>query len=238
VQPPAALPFPAPPPPDPALQLTWPRSAQWAAVALVTIAAVLLLVNAAGYLQSGARPTELLRGKGLSFRIDLNRASHAELLLLPGVGKNLAERIEQYRTDKGGFGSVDDLRRVSGIGPAMLQRLRPWVCVGTEESEEDEAPAERLPLPAVKPATKTLSKREAALKGVIIDVNRAPLAELQRLPGIGPKMSRRIVEARNKRPFASVDDLRRVRGIGPKTLARLRPYVAVGPEPVRTVLKE
>ena len=36
--------------------------------------------------------------------------------------------------------------------------------------------------------------------------------------------SKRIVEAREQRPFASVDELRRVRGIGVKTLERIRPY--------------
>jgi competence protein ComEA len=73
-----------------------------------------------------------------------------------------------------------------------------------------------------------LSKKELALKGVVIDVNRAPLAELQRLPGIGPKMSQRIVDERGKRPFATVAELRRVPGIGPKTLEKLRPYVTTG----------
>jgi competence protein ComEA len=52
-----------------------------------------------------------------------------------------------------------------------------------------------------------------------VDVNRAPLAELEALDGIGPELARRIVAAR---PFASTDDLVRVSGIGAKRLARLR----------------
>ncbi|QDV39051.1 Helix-hairpin-helix motif protein [Tautonia plasticadhaerens] len=42
------------------------------------------------------------------------------------------------------------------------------------------------------------------------------------LPGIGPELSDRIVEARD---FASVDDVSRVKGIGPKTIEDLRPLV-------------
>jgi competence protein ComEA len=61
-----------------------------------------------------------------------------------------------------------------------------------------------------------------------IDVNRATAAELQRLPGVGPAMSSRIILVREQRPFQSVDELRRVPGIGVKTLEHLRPFVTVG----------
>jgi competence protein ComEA len=59
-----------------------------------------------------------------------------------------------------------------------------------------------------------------------IDVNRASAAELELLPGVGPKMAERIVEERTLRGrFKRPRDLRRVKGIGEKTLARLLPYV-------------
>src|SRR5207247_2271571 len=74
---------------------------------------------------------------------------------------------------------------------------------------------------------KAPSSKLAALTE-LIDINRATVAELQKLPGIGPKMSQRIADEREKRPFASVDELRRVSGIGPKTLDKLKPLVTVG----------
>jgi competence ComEA-like helix-hairpin-helix protein len=65
-----------------------------------------------------------------------------------------------------------------------------------------------------------------------VDLNRATSEELQRLPGIGPGLAARIVDARRRRgSFGSVDELRRVRGIGDTTLARVRPLLAVGPAP-------
>jgi competence protein ComEA len=70
------------------------------------------------------------------------------------------------------------------------------------------------------------SRKELLLTGPI-NVNRADLAELQKLPGVGPKISQRILDERAKARFKSIDDLRRVPGIGPKTLEKLRPYVTI-----------
>lgn len=55
-----------------------------------------------------------------------------------------------------------------------------------------------------------------------LEVNRASLAELEALGGVGTDLAARIVEARERRPFTDWDDLRhRVRGLGPKVAARL-----------------
>jgi competence protein ComEA len=59
-----------------------------------------------------------------------------------------------------------------------------------------------------------------------IDPNEASAAELRLLPRIGPKLSARIVEERERGgPFDRVEDLERVKGIGPKTVELLRPHV-------------
>ena len=55
-----------------------------------------------------------------------------------------------------------------------------------------------------------------------LDVNTASLAELQNIPGIGPVVAQRIIEAR---PFKSADDLQRVKGIGAgKRYEKIRPF--------------
>ena len=61
--------------------------------------------------------------------IDLNTAALTELDSLPGVGPVLAQRILDWRTANGRFTSIDELGEVSGIGDAVLTRLRPRVRV-------------------------------------------------------------------------------------------------------------
>jgi competence protein ComEA len=158
----------------------------------------------------------------------LNRAGRAELLQLPGVGESLAARIEEGRSRAGGFREVADLTSIRGVGPATLNRLGPWLSATGSGSESEDGQETGKPTPS---AAKSASRGKAELLTGPVDVNRASESELQRLPGIGPKMARRIIDERQKKPFRSVDDLRRVSGIGAKTLERLRPFVTVGAEP-------
>ena len=55
-----------------------------------------------------------------------------------------------------------------------------------------------------------------------LDVNHASQAELERLRGVGPQLSARILAARSQTPISDWDDLRRrVTGLGPAQSARL-----------------
>lgn len=61
-----------------------------------------------------------------------------------------------------------------------------------------------------------------------ININTADADELQLLPGVGPSIAQRIVDARTSGgPFTSAHDLTRVNGIGTKIVRRLAPYVRV-----------
>jgi competence protein ComEA len=62
--------------------------------------------------------------------LDINTAGQAELDGLPGIGQALAQRIIDYRTSNGAFKSVDDLRNVKGIGPALFEKIAPLITVG------------------------------------------------------------------------------------------------------------
>ncbi|ASU83060.1 DNA-binding protein [Nocardiopsis gilva YIM 90087] len=62
--------------------------------------------------------------------LDLNTASSEQLQTLPGIGPVLADRIVRFRDTNGGFGSVEQLREVSGIGERRFADLRERVRVG------------------------------------------------------------------------------------------------------------
>jgi competence protein ComEA len=98
--------------------------------------------------------------------------------------------------------------------------------------KQDEAPAQEEPArptraastqqPAESPATPRTSESRR------VDLNRATVAELEGLPGIGPKLAQRVVDHRTSRgPFHKVEDLQQVKGIGRKKFDRLRPFVLV-----------
>ncbi|MGW0082885.1 helix-hairpin-helix domain-containing protein [Streptomyces sp. NPDC003393] len=59
--------------------------------------------------------------------VSLNTATAEQLETLPGVGPVLARHIIDYRTQHGGFRSVDELRQVSGIGARRFADLRSLV---------------------------------------------------------------------------------------------------------------
>ncbi|NDA54401.1 MAG: helix-hairpin-helix domain-containing protein [Actinobacteria bacterium] len=62
----------------------------------------------------------------------------------------------------------------------------------------------------------------------LVNINRASVAELDQLPGVGPSTARAIVEHRERHgPYATVDDLLAVRGIGPAKLVEMRAMVSV-----------
>lgn len=60
---------------------------------------------------------------------DLNTATSEQLEALPGIGEELAGRIVEYRTEHGGFSSVEELLEVPGIGEGKLAALEGLVIV-------------------------------------------------------------------------------------------------------------
>ncbi|MFI1719609.1 helix-hairpin-helix domain-containing protein [Streptomyces sp. NPDC020489] len=69
-------------------------------------------------------PAGAVPGAGPVAPVSLNTATVDQLDTLPGVGPVLAQHIVDYRTQHGGFRSVDELREVNGIGERRFADLR------------------------------------------------------------------------------------------------------------------
>lgn len=71
-------------------------------------------------------PDSLLPGE----RIDVNTADVYDLQRLPGIGEKRAQDIIAWREAHGPFRTVDELTNISGIGPVILENLRPYAAAG------------------------------------------------------------------------------------------------------------
>ncbi len=124
-------------------------------------------------------------------------------------------RVKDLVVAAGGLSDDADIERINLAAPVSDgQHVRvPWIGDATIVGEA----------PPNEPDT-------GAGSGKLLDLNRATVAELDALPGIGAVLANRIVEWREREgPFQSVDDLGKVDGIGPALLAKLAPLVTVAP---------
>lgn len=70
---------------------------------------------------------ERAQPRAAQFQLDINQADWPEFSVLPGIGETLARRIVESRSIDGPFADVDQLQRVSGIGPKTLETIRPYL---------------------------------------------------------------------------------------------------------------
>lgn len=61
--------------------------------------------------------------------VNINKANESELSKLKGIGGAKAKAIVEYRTKNGAFKSVDDLAKVNGIGPKILENIKKEITV-------------------------------------------------------------------------------------------------------------
>jgi DNA uptake protein ComE-like DNA-binding protein len=127
-----------------------------------------------------------------------------------------ADRVERPAPDPG----VREPRR------AARSAREPADARGRSESATRERGVREPRHVSRQSSTRDRDTDDAPTPEVPLDVNRASVPELTRLPGIGPKLAERIVQAR---PFEALDDLVRVQGVRPRLLARLRPLLMITP---------
>lgn len=110
--------------------------------------------------------------------------------------------------------------------------LREVVRVPGEQANQNDLPELPSGLLAITPdlPCEEILPELALLFHLPLPVNQADQESLIQLPGIGPKLSERIIAFRKEQgPITGPEDLRRIKGIGPKRTARLTPLLCFAP---------
>ena len=88
-----------------------------------------IVVPFAGESQRSHPLTESETGTMPNDKVNLNHATLAQLMTLPGIGEVKAQAIMQYRQEHNGFQTIDQLLQVNGIGSAIYSQIADLVCV-------------------------------------------------------------------------------------------------------------
>ncbi|MFB2972044.1 DUF655 domain-containing protein [Aerosakkonema sp. BLCC-F183] len=93
------------------------------------------------------------------------------------------------------------------------------------EVQQKQCPQIKTASPSAAPTSLTTPKisENSIIKKV--NLNTATQAELETLPGVGPKLAQQIIQARQQKPFTSLQDLDNVPGVGPSLLEKLKDRV-------------
>ncbi len=157
--------------------------------------------------------------KAKSGKVNLNTADEAALEELPGVGPAHAKAIIAARP----FKSVDDLERVKGLGKARIDALRDLVTTAAPAAAKTAATktSAKTTSKTADETTKEMPKLKAGQK---VNINTASKEELDVLPGIGPVLAERIIEAR---PFKTIEDVMKVKGIKEGEFGKIKDMITV-----------
>jgi len=184
---------------------------KWRAL-LVVAAAALVLICA----QGTAFPADK------AALVDINSASQAELEAVKGIGPVTAKKIIDNRP----YTSLTDLKK-AGLSSKQITDFKSFLVA---------KPAPGAPAAATVPKSAKTSQPGAAKPvkeakappagGTPVDLNTADQKAIEALPGVGPTLAKRIMEAR---PFQSLDDLSKIKGMTKTKVAALKDKVTVGP---------
>ncbi len=81
------------------------------------------------YISNDACISDITEDNNNSNLININNASKEEFMTLPGLGEAKANSIIEYRTKNGNFEIIEDIKKVSGIGEALFEKIKDYITV-------------------------------------------------------------------------------------------------------------
>ncbi|MEP7110612.1 MAG: helix-hairpin-helix domain-containing protein [Ferruginibacter sp.] len=163
--------------------------------------------------------------KGELFYFDPNSASPSEWKKL-GVRDKTIATIQNYLSKGGRFYKKDDISKIWGLHENEIQRLIPFIQI--HDTNSTNYPSEKLF--EKKENKKTINST------AVVDINVADTAELIALPGIGSKLSRRIINFREKLGgFYNVEQIGETFGLPDSTFQKIKPWLTVSNMELRRI---
>jgi competence protein ComEA len=105
----------------------------------------------------------------------------------------------------------------------MLLAVAAMAVMPVAAAQQTKAPA------AAAPAKSTRASKATPAPTSPVNLNSATQAQLEALPGVGPKAAQRILDFRKQNGnFKKIEDLMNVKGFGEKTFLKLKPMLTVG----------
>lgn len=140
-------------------------------------------------------------------RINLNTVTAKELKKIPGISSTKAKRIIEYREEKDGFESIDDLKEISH----ETKKGNTVYDFATKKGKWKKAmkPLIEAEIFTLKGGSAVVDQKALYKKlyPETVNINKASLSELKVLPGISKTKAQRIID---NRPYSSVEDLKNI----------------------------
>ena len=157
--------------------------------------------------------------KNVLFEFDPNLISIENWEQL-GVTKKTALTIQKYISKGGKFREPQDLKKIWGIPESLAYQLMPYVKIKEEK----------------KSLASSTFQQNQKLSAELIDINQADSSALEKLPGIGPKLSQRIISYREKLGgFYSIEQLHEVWGLQDSILEKISNKIEIQSKGLRKI---
>ncbi len=161
--------------------------------------------------------------KGELFYFDPNTLNEADWKKL-GVREKTITTIQKYVSKGGRFYKPEDLEKIWGLSDADKERLIPFVQI-EKANVAANYPTNNYSKPVVNKSTYTPQ---------LIDINLADTSAFIALPGIGSKLSQRILSFRDKLGgFHKIDQVAETFGLADSTFQKIKPRLQVGNQIVK-----
>jgi competence ComEA-like helix-hairpin-helix protein len=176
--------------------------------------------------------TETNQFNGRIFLFDPNNLGRDGWLQL-GVSEKTAATIQKYTAKGGRFRTAEDLRKIFGLAPSMAEKLIPFVRINDKGSDAEMhtgysvTKQEQFNNSEINRFWKGTGIYKKDLPaGFRLDINQADTNDWKKLPGIGPKISSRIVNFRNKLGgFYSVEQVAETFGLPDSSFRQIKHFL-------------